>query len=235
MLKGPPPLPMVWTRTERRVPGVITKRTRGPISLDAMTFRGIPVTNVPRTLVDLAAVLDEADLARACHEAAVRYRTTPAHVERVLERRPTNPGATKLRRILHGHIPVTLSQLEAKFLERLREWGLPLPRTNIPAGGRYVDCRWDGYHLTVELDSYRFHATRHAWEQDRRRERDAHRRGDDFRRYTYGDVYEDPADMYAELTTLLPAAAPGPSRHPGPRARPTSAATRRRRRRDAAR
>ena len=71
------------------------------------------------------------------------------------------------------------------------------------AGGKRVDCRWKKQKLTVELDSYRFHNTRHAFEQDRRRERDAYARGDDFRRYTYGDVFEHPAQMLAELRELL--------------------------------
>ena len=52
------------------------------------------MTSVPRTLVDLAAVLSPEDLARACHEAGVLHETTPAQVERVLTRRPTSPGAT---------------------------------------------------------------------------------------------------------------------------------------------
>jgi len=55
----------------------------------------------------------------------------------------------------------------------------------------------------VELDSYEFHRSRHAWEQDRRREREAHARGDGFRRYTYGDVCEEPRLMLAELRNLL--------------------------------
>ena len=55
----------------------------------------------------------------------------------------------------------------------------------------------------MELDSYRFHNTRHAFEQDRKRERDAYARGDDFRRYTWGDVFEDPRQMLAELRLLL--------------------------------
>jgi hypothetical protein len=51
-----------------------------------------------------------------------------------------------------------------------------------------------------------YHQSRHAWEQDRRREREAHARGDDFRRYTYGDVFEAPEQMLAELRALLLAA-----------------------------
>jgi hypothetical protein len=81
-----------------------------------------------------------------------------------------------------------------------------LPQTNRPAGSRRVDCRWPEQRLTVELDSYRYHQSRHAWEQDRHREREAHARGDDFRRYTYGDVFDDPRMMLAELRALLPSA-----------------------------
>ena len=154
--------------------------------------------------MDLAAVLTADDLARACHEAGVRHHTTPAMVEAVLVRRPGTPGAPKLRAIIHGDVRVTLSRLKSRFLDRLREAGLPLPRTNRPAGGRRVDCRWPDQRLTVELDSYRYHRSRHAWEQDRRREREARARGDEFRRYTYGDVFEQPELMLSELRVLLP-------------------------------
>jgi hypothetical protein len=170
---------------------------------DGMRWRGIPVTRVPRTLVDIAARLATDDLARACHGAGVRHGTTPAQVEAVLARRPTAPGAKKLRQILRGDVRVTLSKLERRFLQRLREAGLPLPQTNRPARGRRVDCRWPEQRLTVELDGYRYHHSRHAWEQDRRREREAHARGDQFRRYTYGDVFDHPTFMLAELKTLF--------------------------------
>jgi very-short-patch-repair endonuclease len=102
---------------------------------------------------------------------------------------------------------VTLSRLESRFLARLREAGLVLPDTNRMAGGRRVDCRWPGHRLTVEFDGYRYHHSRHAWEQDRRREREARAQGDEFRRYTYGDVFESPALMLAELRDLLPRSA----------------------------
>ena len=103
------------------------------------------------------------------------------------------------------------SALERKFLELLRTEGLPLPIANRPEGGRYVDCRWPEHRLTVELDSYGFHNSRWSWEQDRRRERQAYARGDDFRRYTWGDVFEDPRQMLAELRLLLSPARAGPS------------------------
>jgi very-short-patch-repair endonuclease len=202
LVKGPTPAPEVTAATERRVRGVKTRRARRA-KRETTTWRGIPVTTPARTLVDLAAVVNAADLARACHEAGVRHRTTPKQVEAVLALRPNAPGAGRLRAVLRGEVHVTLSKLESRFLDCLRAADLPLPVTNRPAGGRRVDCRWSEQRLTVELDSYRYHHTRRAWEQDRRREREAFARGDEFRRYTYADVTEDPRLMLSELRALL--------------------------------
>jgi hypothetical protein len=202
LVKGTAPPPEVTAPTTRRIRGVRTRRARRR-DTEATTRNGIPITTVPRTLVDLSSLLSSDDLARACHEAGVLHGTTPRHVEDTLRNRPNTPGAKQLRRVMHGDVHVTLSRLERRFLQRLGEAGLPSPVTNKPAGGRRVDCRWPDHHLTVELDSYRYHGSRHAWETDRRREREAYARGDDFRRFTYGDVYERPEAMLAELRNAL--------------------------------
>jgi very-short-patch-repair endonuclease len=203
LVKAAPRWPEVTASTERRVAGVRTHRCRVPSTGDAASHDGIPVTSAARTLVDLAATLSAESLARACHEAGVRYRTTPGQVEAVLARRPNSRGARKLRRILHGDVRVTLSTLERSFIALLSREGLPLPETNRAVGGRRVDCHWPNRSLTVELDGYRYHRSRHAWEQDRRREREARARGDEFRRYTYGDVIDDPTYLVAELRQLF--------------------------------
>jgi hypothetical protein len=208
LLKGPAPGPEVTTPTERRIEDIRTRRSGNIDRRDATAFRGIPVTTVSRTVVDLAAVLAPDELARACHEAGVLHGTRPTEVEAVLARRPNSPGAAALRRVLRGEVHVTLSKLERRFLELLRAAGFVLPETNRPAGGRRVDCRWPEQRLTVELDSYRYHQSRHAWEQDRRREREARVRGDEFRRYTYGEVFEHPRLMLQELRGLLPRRCP---------------------------
>ncbi len=214
ILKGTAPAPEVIAPTERRIEGVKSHRCRLFDARDATTVRGIPSTTVPRTLVDLASELSVDALARACHEAGVRYGTTPRAVEAVLARRPNSAGAKKLRQIIHGDAPVTLSKLEARFLELLRNAGLPLPVTNRPAGTRRVDCRWPEERLTVELDGYRFHNSRHSWEQDRQREREARARGDDFRRYTWGDV-ENPTMLLRELVSAMTPPPPPRSQNGG--------------------
>jgi very-short-patch-repair endonuclease len=205
LLKGSAPPPDVTTPARRRVKGVRTRQARRT-ETEATTRHGIPITTVPRTLVDLASSLPSQALARACHEAGVLHRTTPRQVETILGKRHNTPGAERLRRVLRGDTRVTLSALERRFLQLLTEAGLPLPTTNKPAGAHRVDCRWPEHRLTVELDSYRYHNSRHAWEQDRRREREARARGDEFRRFTHDDVFVTPGPMLRELRGLLLAA-----------------------------
>ena len=90
------------------------------------------------------------------------------------------------------------SALEDAFLALLTEHGLPLPRTNIDRHGDKVDCHWADHDLTVELVSYRFHATRSAFERD-----NARRRRSQHLAFTYGDVTETGAATIAELRGLL--------------------------------
>jgi len=201
LIKGSAPPPEVTTHIDRRIRGVVTRRSRD--LGDATRWHAIPVTTVPRTLVDLARVLTADELARACHEAGVRHNTTPAQVEAVLATRPNTPGAATLKAVFGGEVRVTLSKLERRFLSLIAEVGLPLPITNRPAGAHRVDCRWPEHRLTVELDSYRFHNSRYSWEQDRRRDREARDRGDEMRRYSFNDVFEASRSMIAELRVLL--------------------------------
>jgi hypothetical protein len=212
LIKCEPPPPEVTARTERRIEGVRVRRSRRIHPLDTATYMGIPITIVPRTLLDLAAALSVSDLARACHEAWIRYDTTPDRVTAVLARSPNAPGAGGLREVMLGEVRVTLSKLEDRFLARLEAENLPLPETNRVVGTKRIDCRWPEQRLSVELNSYRFHNSRHAWEQERVREREARQRGDEWRTFTYSDVFEDPTYMLGELRGLLGASLPAAPR-----------------------
>jgi very-short-patch-repair endonuclease len=197
-----PSRPELLAPTERRVQGIRVRRGRlDPHDVTEIDL--IPCTTVPRTLVDLAGVLNEDELARACHKAGVIYRATPRQVAAVLGRMPNATGAAVLKAVMAGDVKVTLSKLERAFLELLAQHGLPLPLTNKVADGRRIDCRWPRHKLTVELDGWRFHNSRHSWEQGNERERHARRRGDRFRRFTYADVVEDPTYMLGELAELF--------------------------------
>jgi predicted transcriptional regulator of viral defense system len=205
LVRTGPPLPDVTCPTERRIRGIRMHRSRRLHASEITTWKRIPTTTVPRTLVDLPSLLSFDDLTLAVHEADARHGTRPEHIEAVLSRYPNAKGATTLRAIALGDHPTLLSKLERHFRTLLRTNALDLPQTNRKQGAHYVDCRWPQHRLTVELDSYRFHRTRQAWEEDRQRERAARARGDEFRRYTWRDVVEEPAGTVAELRALLSA------------------------------
>ncbi len=151
---------------------------------------------MPRVLLDLAPSLQPADLTRACHEAWVHHRVTPQMIEACIARNPTKPGAAKLRRAYGAD--VTLSGLEDAFIRLLESNDLPLPRTNVDVKGDKVDCHWEQHGLTIELHSYRFHASRYAYEQDI-----ARRRRSNHVAYSYGDVVDRGPATVAELRELL--------------------------------
>lgn len=215
LVKGKVPVADVVCPRALSIEGLRSTQCNNLSRQDADTWKSIPVTSPPRTLVDLAADMGAEALARACHEAGVKYGTTPRKVEEVLKRKPNAKGAAKLRAIIAGDTKVVLSKLERRFLQCLREWSLALPVTNKPAGSRRVDCRWPEHRLTVELNSYWFHKSRLAWERDYQREREARDRGDEFRRFTWADVFETPAHMRRELGKLLDTHGAIPNKPPG--------------------
>ena len=188
----PPPEITVPTMTHRSRPGVVIHRVRALHPRDVTELDGIPITIVPRVLLDLAPSLEAPDLTRACHEAWVHHRVRPQHVEACTARNPTKRGAAKLRRALGSD--VTLSVLEDAFLALLEAHGVPLPRTNTDVRGDKVDCHWPRYGLTVELITFRYHATRHGFETD-----NARRRRSGHIAYTYGDVVERGEETAADL------------------------------------
>jgi hypothetical protein len=199
LLRGPPPPPEVTVPTTagRGRPGVRIHRVAELHALDVAVVDHIPVTIVPRVLLDCAPATAPEDLARMCHEAWIHHRTTPAFVAACIARNPCKPGAGKLRRALGAD--VTLSELERGFLRLLRRHGLALPRTNIDRHGDKVDCHWPApAGVTIELHSFRFHATRAAFEADI-----ARRRRSNHVAYTYGDVFERGAQTAADVAVLL--------------------------------
>jgi hypothetical protein len=199
-----PPPPEVATRNQRSVRGVTTRRLAID-PLDVAKVKGIPCTTVARTITDLAPKMEDDPFARVCHAAGVKYRTTPRQVNAVMRRRGRCNGAARIRRVMEGEVKVALSVLERAFLDALKAAGLPLPDTNVRIGTHRIDCRWRALGLTVELDSFRYHNSKHSWDGGYEREREARARGEEFRRFTYDDVFGDQTYMLSELRKLLTA------------------------------
>lgn len=163
-------------------------RSRVLISGDFTIRESIPVTSVPRTLLDLASILTERQLESAVAHAERSRLIDLAAVEAVASRGPGWRGVSKLRRILAGWNPEstrTRSELEMRFLSLCRSEGLPSPSVNGSLIGYEVDCLWNDARLVVELDGFAHHSDRVTFERDRSRDLELHRAGYEVIRVTF--------------------------------------------------
>ena len=99
LVPGPAPQPEVRRVKKGRIRGIRVHRSGRLDPGETTTWRRIPITTVPRTLVDLASRLSFDDLSRAVHEADVRHGTRAEHIDAVLDRYPNATGGTTLRAI----------------------------------------------------------------------------------------------------------------------------------------
>jgi putative AbiEi antitoxin of type IV toxin-antitoxin system len=174
---------------------------------------GIPTTGVARTLLDLAAVLQPHELRRALERAEALHLTDPLTLVAVVDRHPHRRGAGALTAALaDGPLrpSLTRSELERRFLTVVDEAGLPRPLVNhwIDIGGELIqaDCFWPDQRLIVELDGRTWHATRDAFDRDRRRDRRCLAAGVPVVRVTAETLNREVRELERELRTLLSSA-----------------------------
>jgi hypothetical protein len=141
---------------------------------EVTTHEGIPVTTVPRTLFDLAAVVHPRELERAINEAEVRRLWDELSLDRLVHRYPRHRGNRNLRTALLKRsegASVTRSGLEEMFLRLIDAAGIPRPEVNVLVEGFEVDAVWREARVVVELDGRDTHGTADAFERDRERDR----------------------------------------------------------------
>ncbi|WP_028067176.1 DUF559 domain-containing protein [Solirubrobacter soli] len=137
----------------RTVPGVHVHRTTLH-PLDIVVYRGIPVTNVARTLVDLTDVTDEHEILAIVSEAAWRKRLDLDAVQRAIARAN---GRRNLHALEHAIARYRRgekgpkSRAELTFL-RLVQHTHPLSNAHVE--GEEVDAHWPDRRLIVEVDGH---------------------------------------------------------------------------------
>jgi hypothetical protein len=140
---------------------------------DIEIVEGIPVTAVPRTLLDLAAMYSPTGLERALERCEERGLFDLTAISDVLERNLGHPGAGRLRRGLDIYRPdpaFTRSMVERRFRALVKQAGLPAPSMNFTVGGMELDAYWEAEGFVVELDVYETHGGPAAFERDRLRQ-----------------------------------------------------------------
>jgi len=191
------------------------RRHHSPLLADEITVEeGIPVTSVPRTILDLAATEPTDVVENLLREQEYRRLWDRLSLPDLIERYPGKRGIRKVRAALErleeepeGH---KLSKLEERFAPFLRKHRLPQPRFNdwIMVGGkRYrVDCHWVGTGQIVELDGWTAHKTKTAFRDDRARDRRLKVAGYTVTHITWNQMDDEPEGIAADLRSMLTAA-----------------------------
>jgi very-short-patch-repair endonuclease len=144
---------------------------------DRTTLGPIPITTPIRTLIDLAARMEDDRLLGAMESVFRQDLGTP---ERLLARLDAlggsgRPGTARLEQFLarRGDGRALESVLEGKVWSLLQRSGLPLPARQhwvTTTGGRYrLDFAWPDRKLALECDGWEHHGDRIAFGKDRDR------------------------------------------------------------------
>jgi very-short-patch-repair endonuclease len=146
---------------------------------DVTTVRGIPLTTVSRTLLDLGLIADVNAVELALECALRRGIVTVPRLTRRLEYAAGRgrKGPSVLRNVLRRRgidVAPTESVLETRFLQFLRRYNLPVPDRQVRishADGvlARVDFFYSAAGVVVEVESLRHHFGRADWESDLRR------------------------------------------------------------------
>jgi hypothetical protein len=164
-----------------RMPGVRAHRTIAFLACEHTVRRRIPLTTVARTLVDLSGSFSVAQLGRMADRALRKGTLRLEDLRKCVTGLAPAPGRHPsrimgvLRRRLRGYEPGE-SDLEMRFVRGLVAAGLPEPvlQHRITLGKRRcrIDLSYPESKIAIEVDSWEYHGTRSAFDDDRARAND---------------------------------------------------------------
>jgi len=158
-------------------PGFVVHRSRTLERADRTSIEQVPVTSLARTLVDVAARLDERRLARALDSGLARHPSIDVRMIRRDVRRLTTHGRAgprALARLLERRAPDALtldSALERRFRAALAHSRLPKPveHYDVVENGRHLaelDFAYPSARVGIQLNGAGVHRRHDIWERD---------------------------------------------------------------------
>jgi len=171
-----------------------------PRSIESIRHRRLPITTVPRILIDSANLVSDRMLRQLLSEVVYQRFSTLDEIEAALG--PGLRGSTKLRRALDRHRPElarTVSDLEIAFVELCGRAPFSMPEVNVRVEGFKVDALWRQERVVVELDSQKAHGTSIAVAADCHRDLTLRAAGYIVRRYSWIQVTQTPELVIADL------------------------------------
>lgn len=208
----------LWGLTARwadpvEVTAVSPRRVRAKICIhsaqalrpeDRSLHEEVPVTAVPRTLLDFAAS-DHFYLPYALDNARRLGLLDLIEMDALLKRSKGFRGVGRLRAGLENFRPrgITRSRLERHFRRLVREAGLPEPATNLFIEGYERDVYWPHERFAVELDTYDYHGDPKSFESDRLRHEELKLAGIEMVRVTGERLSREPSAVIRRIDRLL--------------------------------
>jgi Transcriptional regulator, AbiEi antitoxin len=201
----PVPLHVTTPVPRKRRDAVRIHHSRTLRDTDRTLERGIPVTAVARTALDLAAVLRFGNLRRLLRRAEELRVFDLGEFHSILARNRGHRGAYRLDRALDIYEPprFTRSGLEREFLRLVERYGLGSPITAFNAAGYELDVYWPELRFAVELDVYETHGAHEPFEEDRRRDEDLKLAGVELTRVTGHRLEREPRQVMQRVARLL--------------------------------
>ena len=177
-------------------PGIRLHRARSLDARDTTTHRGIPITTLAKTFLDLAASSPENHLEHAIGQAMRNHIYDHRAITDVLSRHHGRRGTKALRQATVDPA-FTRGDIERRFRRLCRRAGLPRPLTNVSVADadnhpHEVDFYFPSHGLVVETDGWRDHGTRIAFERDRAKDAALVAAGYIVLRFTKRQIAEDP-------------------------------------------
>jgi very-short-patch-repair endonuclease len=167
---------------------------------------GLPVTGVPRTLLDLSIRARPEQIEGYLERAEDRELLNVRAVESLLARAGGHRGRGRLARALAIYRPdpaFTRSRYERHFRRAVKAAGLPDPSMNFNVSGFELDAYWPDLRFAVELDLFETHGSRAAFERDRLRQEELKLLGVESIRITAPRFRRERRAVMRNLTTLL--------------------------------
>jgi very-short-patch-repair endonuclease len=185
--------------------GIRFHRTRALKRQDIRTFEGLPVTSPARTLLDIAPHLDSRSFERALDEALLQRLVSNHELERMAFNARGHRGAPLLAGALarHSRPTVTDSEAEEIFFALMRDAQLPEPEVHARIHGYTVDFLWRAQRLVVEVDGYKYHSSRVAFERDSKKSAKLAAAGFHVMRVTWRQMKDEPCAVIVRVAQAL--------------------------------
>jgi very-short-patch-repair endonuclease len=207
------PKPELWVPKTANARSKLVAVHRGAVAPNDRRMLGpITLTSPARTLVDLAAELDDEDLTAVVEDAMRRGLTTPTSVRRCVDAvgGKGRPGTARLRAILddRNNQRPTMSRLEVRIWRTLRAKGLnPVRQHPVQCATTtyWIDCAFPQWRVAVEGFGDKFHRS------PRKRRRELRRLADLATVHwrvlpvTWDEIADTPDDVIARIITTLAA------------------------------